>query len=52
MSFAAALILAAATVSAPVAEGASGRDAQFASAEVNVPPGGEQITITLGDRAA
>ena len=40
------------TIAPPARTLSPGASASFNSAEVNVPPGGEQITITLGDRAA
>ena len=40
------------TIAPPARSLPPGASASFNSAEVNVPPGGEQITITLGDRAA
>jgi predicted Zn finger-like uncharacterized protein len=40
------------TIAPPARTLSPGASASFNSAEVNVPPGGEEITITLGDRAA
>jgi predicted Zn finger-like uncharacterized protein len=40
------------TIAPPARTLPPGASASFNSAEVNVPPGGDQITITLGDRAA
>ena len=40
------------TIAPPARTLSPGASASFNSAEVNVPPGGDQITITLGDRAA
>ena len=40
------------TIAPPARILSPGASASFNSAEVNVPPGGDQITITLGDRAA
>lgn len=40
------------TIAPPARTLSPGASASFNSAEVNVPPGGDEITITLGDRAA
>ena len=39
------------TIAPPARSLAAGASASFNSAEVNVPPGGEYLTITLGQKA-